>query len=39
VPLPSDASLYHGVLLTLETSGAPKSPGAAVLLGSSTSTL
>jgi hypothetical protein len=39
VPLPSDASLYHGVLLTLETSGAPKSPHAAVLLGSSTSPL
>jgi Sigma-70, region 4 len=39
VSLPSDASSYHGVLLTLETGSSPTAPGQAVLSGSSSSAL
>jgi hypothetical protein len=37
--LPSDASSYHGVALTLDTSNSPSSPGPVVLAGTSTSPL
>jgi hypothetical protein len=39
VALPSDASSFHGVVLTLETSGAPSAPSAPVLEGTSNSPL
>jgi hypothetical protein len=39
VTLPADASGYHGVVLTLETSNAPTSPGQQVLRGSGKSPL
>jgi hypothetical protein len=39
VALPSDASSYRGVMLTLETSTSPTSPGTAVLTGISSSPL
>lgn len=39
VALPSDASSYRGVLLTLESSASPSAPTTPVLLGSSTSGL
>ncbi|HWE32548.1 MAG TPA: sigma-70 region 4 domain-containing protein [Solirubrobacteraceae bacterium] len=39
VALPSDASSYHGVALTLEHSNSPTSPGTLVLSGASSSAL
>jgi hypothetical protein len=39
IALPSDASSYRGVLLTLESSDAPTAPTTPVLLGSSSSGL
>jgi hypothetical protein len=39
VALPADASGYHGVVLTLETSRAPRGPGQIVLRGSGNSPL
>jgi hypothetical protein len=39
VTLPADASSYHGVVLSLETSTAPTSPSTIVLQGTSSSPL
>jgi hypothetical protein len=39
VALPSDASSYHGVALTLETSNAPAGPGPVLLSGTSSAPL
>jgi hypothetical protein len=39
VSLPSDASSYHGVALTLEQTNSPRSPGPLILTGASSSSL
>lgn len=39
VALPADASSYHGVALTLETTASPTTPGTVVLAGTSSSPL